>query len=138
MARRAGGLSVGRRWFHDIGGATALLGNALPADKPSQAWEMECHALFAVLAKDQHLSTDELRRAIEALPAVAHEDWGYSTGRAMAAPPRASQPAARKCLFSDSFTDGDETTSPMFEIGDRVVSARTAASAARVESTSTY
>ena len=126
VARRAGGLSVGRRWFHDIGGATALLGNALPADKPSQAWEMECHALFAVLAKDQHLSTDELRRAIEALPAVAHEDWGYYErwSAAMAALLREKnilQPGElESALFSDSFTDGDATTSPMFGVGDRV------------------
>ena len=73
--------TIWRRFaHHDVGGAPSLLGVALPTaadEKPSQAWELECHALFAVLATKGYASTDELRRVIEALPLVAHTEWGY-------------------------------------------------------------
>lgn len=67
----------GRNVHHDVGGSPALLSTALPKDHPNQRWELECHALFACLAKDGHISTDELRRGVEELPLIAHEEWGY-------------------------------------------------------------
>ena len=71
-------LGGGRRTGpHDLGGAPELLESPLPADKPLLPWELDCHALFACLASDGHFTTDEFRRAIEALPAHAHEEWGY-------------------------------------------------------------
>ena len=58
-------------------GNLELMHAPLPADKPLAAWEIECHALFACLSKAGRLTTDELRRAVEALPRQAHESWGY-------------------------------------------------------------
>ena len=37
----------------------------LPTDAPLLPWEVECHALVAILAKDGVIRTDELRRAID-------------------------------------------------------------------------
>lgn len=62
---------------HDVGGAEDLMTAPLPKDRPNTVWELECHALFANLAKARHISTDELRRAIENLPAAAYASWGY-------------------------------------------------------------
>jgi nitrile hydratase len=62
---------------HDVGGVPELLDAPLPEEKPMQPWELECHALFAILSKDGILKTDMLRRAVESLPLHAHEEWGY-------------------------------------------------------------
>lgn len=62
---------------HDVGGATELLDSPMPPDTAMQPWELECHALFAILSSDGILKTDMLRRAIEALPLHAHEEWSY-------------------------------------------------------------
>ena len=63
--------------FHDVGGAPRHLSHPIPADTPSLPWELECHAHFACLSKAGVCSTDELRRAVEGLPTVAHEEWSY-------------------------------------------------------------
>ena len=62
---------------HDVGGAPPLLQEPLPEEKPNLPWELECHALFSILASDGVLRTDMLRRAIEGLPRDAHTSWSY-------------------------------------------------------------
>ena len=74
IARRLLARSSG---LHDVGGAPRHLSHPIPADTPSLPWELECHAHFACLSKAGVCSTDELRRAVEGLPTVAHEEWSY-------------------------------------------------------------
>ena len=55
---------------HDVGGDRASRGSLSSAiDRADNLldWELRCHALFAVLASRSALSTDGLRRSIEAL-----------------------------------------------------------------------
>lgn len=62
---------------HDIGGNQSNFG-PIPVDiEDLQAWEQQCHALFAVLASKRVLGTDGLRRAIEALTPAQYESWTY-------------------------------------------------------------
>ena len=69
--------SAARNEHHDVGGALDLLSQPLPKDAPTLPWELECHALFAILSSDGVLKTDMLRRGIESLPLHAHEEWSY-------------------------------------------------------------
>lgn len=61
---------------HDIGGNQSNFG-PIPDAEDLQAWEQQCHALFAVLASKRVLGTDGLRRAIEALTPAQYESWTY-------------------------------------------------------------
>ncbi len=115
---------------HDVGGATQLLSAPLPTDKPNSAWEFECHALFACLAKAGLASTDELRRCIEALPRRAYDGWSYyekwSAALAQVLRERGHLRAGE--LEAELFADDEEQRAsgagrapPRFEVGDAVV-----------------
>lgn len=77
--RAASTLSAGLP--HDIGGDTSAYGplTALRVDRADelQDWEVRCHSLFAVLAVKKVVSTDGLRRAIEALTPRQYASWTY-------------------------------------------------------------
>ncbi|KAJ1457720.1 nitrile hydratase [Pelagophyceae sp. CCMP2097] len=63
---------------HDVGGLPSL--QAPPIDTTLSnvsGWEAECHALFAVLARQGRVSTDGLRRAVEGLAPQQYETWTY-------------------------------------------------------------
>ena len=68
---------------HDIGGDESAYGpiaTGIPGAKPVKdllAWEQQCHSLFALLASKQILSTDGLRRSIEALTPDQYKTWSY-------------------------------------------------------------
>jgi nitrile hydratase len=62
------GLSMGAGGVHDVGGLVSLLGLKIDVSDPAlQLWEQETHALLIVLVKEGLLTTDELRRNIEAM-----------------------------------------------------------------------
>ena len=66
---------------HDVGGNINAYG-PLPSLNDSnndhlQAWEVQCHALFAVLATQGVVSTDELRYTIEQLASEQYRTWSY-------------------------------------------------------------
>jgi nitrile hydratase len=119
-------LSTARNTHHDIGGALELLDQALPSDKPMLPWELECHATFAILSSDGVLNTDSLRRAVEALPFVAHEKWGYyeKWSAAMANLLREAGHLAPGELEAHLTADDAHAAAcptPSFAAGDRVV-----------------
>ena len=70
---------------HDIGGDESAYGpiagaggaHNKPPVKDLLAWEQQCHSLFALLASKQILSTDGLRRSIEALTPDQYKTWSY-------------------------------------------------------------
>ena len=62
---------------HDIGGNISSYAPINTSDATLQDWEINCHALFASLAMEKIVSTDELRRAIESLTFAQYEKWGY-------------------------------------------------------------
>ena len=66
---------------HDIGGDESAFGPIAGAGaKPVKdllAWEQQCHSLFALLASKKFLSTDGLRRSIEALTPDQYKTWSY-------------------------------------------------------------
>mmetsp|Transcript_58530 Transcript_58530/g.134288 ORF Transcript_58530/g.134288 Transcript_58530/m.134288 type:complete len:416 (-) Transcript_58530:1150-2397(-) len=68
---------ISRAAPHDVGGARHLEAADVPADAPMTAWELEAHSLMVALSAKRVISTDELRRAIEALPTDAYVGWGY-------------------------------------------------------------
>ena len=113
-----------RNTNHDIGGAETLLHEPLPTEKPNLPWELECHALFAILASDGVLRTDMLRRAIESLPIEAHTSWSYYElwSAAMANLLRETgnlQPGELEAELAGDDTSGGAT--PLFEVGAHVV-----------------
>jgi len=60
-----------------MGGSSDFL-ESIPVDSENlQAWEQECHALFAVLASKGFFKTDQLRRTIEALTPQQYASWSY-------------------------------------------------------------
>jgi hypothetical protein len=64
------------RGFHDVGG----LNDSVPIyfqDKPLEYWEQCIHALLVVLSKMKPplLTTDELRRSVEALEEQSYLSW---------------------------------------------------------------
>lgn len=63
---------------HDLGGNTSTYAS-LNLSNPDalQDWEINCHALFAVLAIQGAVTTDGLRRSIESLTSSQYNDWGY-------------------------------------------------------------
>eukprot|EP00536_Pseudo-nitzschia_multiseries_P018387 jgi/Psemu1/55399/gm1.55399_g len=72
-------LSQIQRLPHDLGGCSTFNGT-IPVDSTKddlQAWERECHALFAVLASKNILKTDQLRRDIEDLTPDQYSRWSY-------------------------------------------------------------
>lgn len=59
---------TGHGGVHDVGGLDSLLGQPLDLSDPSlQDWEQETHALLIVLVQKKFMTTDELRRNIEAM-----------------------------------------------------------------------
>ena len=66
---------------HDLGGSKDKENNgAIPIDNNNeelQAWEQQCHALFAVLASKGVFNTDQLRRAVENLTPTQYKTWSY-------------------------------------------------------------
>ncbi|KAL9188376.1 hypothetical protein ACHAXT_006754 [Thalassiosira profunda] len=65
---------------HDVGGDPSLYGSlASKIERPDDLldWEVRCHSLFAILATKGAVSTDGLRRAIEALAPSQYEAWSY-------------------------------------------------------------
>ena len=65
-------MSVG---VHDIGGLLEEFGPIDTREWGYQLWEMEVHAVLVLLTRKGLMSTDELRRSIEALP--GHRDMTY-------------------------------------------------------------
>ena len=111
---------------HDVGGAPELLQAPIPAHQPNTAWEMECHALFACLAKAGFFSTDEHRRAVEQLPKAYYDCWGYyeKWSAAMAATLRERGTLAHGELEKEMFGDDPAPTAERparFKAGDAVV-----------------
>lgn len=68
---------------HDLGGVCVDMldnGGVIDwADKPLQHWELQMHALLVCLAtaKPALMTTDELRRGVEALEPRVYHDWNY-------------------------------------------------------------
>jgi len=69
---------------HDIGGDESaygpiqgIVGEGGRPVKDLLAWEQQCHSLFALLASKKIISTDQLRRAIEALTPEQYDTWSY-------------------------------------------------------------
>jgi nitrile hydratase len=70
--------STGRGGAHDVGGVESLLGvHVSTSDRPLLQWERETNALLIALVRKRKLTTDELRRCVEALEPEAHAEWGY-------------------------------------------------------------
>ncbi|RYG70205.1 nitrile hydratase subunit beta [archaeon] len=75
--------SVGSNGVHDLGGICLpdLDGNGTIdlSEKVLQQWELQTHALLVILStKSPRLaSTDELRRAVEALEPKVYRNWSY-------------------------------------------------------------
>ena len=112
---------------HDVGGAAELLNAPLPDEKPMLPWELECHALFAILSSDGVIKTDMLRRSVESLPLHAHEQWSYyeKWSAAIASLLREAGHIEPGELETDLVADdGAPTTAlgaPRFATGDRVI-----------------
>lgn len=87
-----------------------------------------CHALFASLAIEKIVSTDELRRAIESLTFDQYEKWGYyekwSAGMTILLIERGvvTPDELNDALFgkSDENTDSEDGRPPRFNKGDYV------------------
>lgn len=60
---------------HDIGGLEAEFGKIDRGEPGYAMWETQTHALLVLLSRQGIVSTDELRRAVEALP--GHRELGY-------------------------------------------------------------
>lgn len=60
---------------HDVGGLDA--GGICITDAPLAHWEFQTHALLVCLARKRLLTTDELRRGVEALEPTAYATWSY-------------------------------------------------------------
>ena len=58
--------------MHDVGGVTDLFQPLDLAEREYALWERKCHALLVLLVSRKHMSTDELRRGVEALPAATY------------------------------------------------------------------
>lgn len=64
---------------HDVGGSTAAL-EGLEKDKidmPSKFWELQAHALLALLATKKLIVVSELRRGVENLPKQIYDSAPY-------------------------------------------------------------
>eukprot|EP01033_Poteriospumella_lacustris_P005912 gene5912-4247_t len=72
---------VGAGGVHDVGGVVGLDNNGFIdiKDKKLKHWELSVHALLVILAsrKPPLMSTDELRRAVEALEPTVYNSWDY-------------------------------------------------------------
>lgn len=74
---------VGVGGVHDVGGVSLEdleNGGFIDVkDKKLQHWELSVHALLVILAsrKPALMTTDELRRAVEALEPAIYNSWGY-------------------------------------------------------------
>jgi hypothetical protein len=63
---------------HDLGGSISNYAPLNISNPDSlQDWEVNCHALFAVLAIEGAVSTDGLRRVIESFTQTQYEKWEY-------------------------------------------------------------
>jgi hypothetical protein len=62
---------------HDLGGQD--FGEIVVTDRPLSFWEFSIHALLVILAQKNPslMTTDELRRSVEALEPNAYSTWGY-------------------------------------------------------------
>lgn len=60
-----------------MGGVDALFGPIDRTEKAFAFWERQTHALLVLLNSKRMMSTDELRRGIEALPESTYAAWGY-------------------------------------------------------------
>jgi len=107
---------------HDIGGDLLSFGVIPPATELAH-WEQQCHAVFALLATRQYVSTDGLRRAIEDLTPHQYQTWSYyekwAAGMAVlllengvVTPDELAQ-----ALFGDIEVNDDD---PLFQAGDIV------------------
>eukprot|EP00054_Salpingoeca_dolichothecata_P024348 m.165689 g.165689 ORF g.165689 m.165689 type:complete len:532 (+) comp24982_c0_seq2:403-1998(+) len=112
---------------HDLGGAEGLINRPLPThDPPLQPWELECHAMFSILAtkKVGGVTTDQLRRAIEALDPEHYINWSYYEKWSAAMAQLLTEGGTLKPgelereLFADDFSNPNQT--PRFVVGDKV------------------
>lgn len=108
---------------HDLGGDQALLDTLPPKDAPLKPWELDTHALFATLAKKNFFSTDEARRAIEAMPEESYAAFSYYEKFAAAAANLMREnghiePGELECEVFGSL--GEAAADVRFAAGDRV------------------
>lgn len=70
------GVAVERLGVHDVGGLPDL--DPIDLREPPVAyWERTTHVLVGLVSAKGHLTVDELRRGIEALPPSAYESLSY-------------------------------------------------------------
>jgi hypothetical protein len=91
------------------------------SDAPLQHWELNTHALLVCLAKRGLMTTDELRRGVEALEPAAYIGWPYygKWASAMGAI-LLERGVITQQEVSDALSVGSEHVSAAFEVGDRV------------------
>jgi nitrile hydratase len=115
---------------HDVGGDEATVGRPIDwANPPLLHWEHRAHALFAVLASQRWVGTDELRRAIEGLTPDQYNEWTYyekwtaALVTLLLEKNLVTEADLRAALFGESPPDGSDTEStavPRFVTGDAV------------------
>jgi len=62
---------------HDVGGVALSSVFNLSSPAVYHLWERNVHACMVLLVSKGHLTVDEMRRGIEALPAEQYVSWGY-------------------------------------------------------------
>lgn len=62
---------------HDVASGASALPAFQREDRVYAVWEVRMHALVVLLVTKKHLSVDELRRGIEALPAELQNNLSY-------------------------------------------------------------
>jgi nitrile hydratase len=112
---------------HDIGGNEELFAPIDVDPHDLQQWELQCHALFAVLATKKILGTDQLRRAIEDLTPKQYSSWTYYEKWTAAMVTLLLESGVisyqdlRYALFgADSDTVGSGASSPRFQTGNKI------------------
>lgn len=104
---------------HDLGG-TVVIDVLKTQDVPLQFWELQTHALLVCLAKRGHITTDELRRCVEALEPEVYSSWPYYAKWAAA---MMSALVERGVISQQDITDelsaGISASTPL-AVGDRV------------------
>lgn len=121
---------IGSGGVHDVGGAVGELENGGfidIKDKKLQHWELSIHALLVLLASRSPalMTTDELRRGVEALEPVIYNSWGYYERWAAAMTAILLERGVFTQLQWDQYLSGDEyvTTeahSVKFSVGQHV------------------
>lgn len=114
---------------HDLGGALRLDGDGLVdlKDKKLSHWEISIHAVLVILASRSPplMTTDELRRTVEALEPEVYHSWGYYDRWAVAMTNILLERNVFTQVQLDQYLSGDESTAvvsvdPIYKVGDKV------------------